>query len=77
MRKSSFAALIERIAQAFLELTSATGFALLMRGEGGPWQLRAHQDLARSRGLHLCELPFERQPAHGGRYRLGTRGRRA
>ena len=64
--EASFSALIERVAQAFLELTSATGFALLMRGEDGPWQLRAHQDLARSRELQLCELPFERAPAAAG-----------
>ena len=60
--ETNLAALLERIAHEFLELTGATGFALLMRGEDGRWELRAHHDITRSEGLTPYSLPFERQP---------------
>ena len=65
-RETGLDALVQRIAQEFLELSSASGFAMLMQDEDRHWRLRAYKGLGPSgdgAALQLCDLPFEQPPA--------------
>ena len=59
-RESGLDALLARVTHEFLELSGASGFALLMRDDERGWRLRAHQGLdGGEAGLRLVDLPFD------------------
>jgi len=64
-REIGLEALVTQLAKSLLELSGASGFALLLAGEGGEWRVRARMGLASAQGDDAA-LVFEDRPFDTG-----------